>query len=74
MCNNGDIYKGHYSGWYCVPCETFFTKTQLVDGKCPDCGREVNLTEEECYFFNIKKYQSEDRRPVCGNYRTKRWR
>ena len=58
MCNNGDIYKGHYSGWYCVPCETFFTKTQLVDGKCPDCGREVNLTEEECYFFNIKKYQS----------------
>ena len=58
MCENGDIYKGHYSGLYCVPCETFFTKTQLVDGKCPDCGRDVNITEEECYFFNMKKYQN----------------
>ena len=57
MYSNGDIYKGHYSGWYCVPCETFFTKTQLIDGKCPDCGREVKITEEECYFFNMKKYQ-----------------
>ena len=52
----GDIYKGEYEGWYCVPCETFFTKTQLVDGKCPDCGREVKLMKEEAYFFNMKKY------------------
>lgn len=52
----GDIYKGQYEGWYCVPCETFFTQTQLVDGKCPDCGREVRLMKEETYFFNMKKY------------------
>lgn len=52
----GDIYKGEYEGWYCVPCETFFTETQLVDGKCPDCGREVKLMKEESYFFNMKKY------------------
>ena len=55
--NNGDIYKGHYEGWYCMPCETYFTETQLVDGKCPDCGREVKLMKEESYFFNMKKYQ-----------------
>ena len=54
--DQGDIYKGEYEGWYCIPCETFFTKTQLVDGKCPDCGREVKLMKEEAYFFNIKKY------------------
>lgn len=53
---NGDIYKGTYEGMYCVPCETYFTKTQLVDGKCPDCGREVTLMKEEAYFFNMKKY------------------
>ena len=52
----GDIYKGEYEGWYCVPCETFFTETQLVDGKCPDCGRDVRLMKEEAYFFNMKKY------------------
>ena len=52
----GDIYKGEYEGWYCVPCETFFTQTQLVDGKCPDCGRDVKLMKEEAYFFNMKKY------------------
>lgn len=52
----GDIYKGEYEGWYCVPCETYFTETQLVDGKCPDCGREVKLMKEESYFFNMKKY------------------
>ncbi len=52
----GDIYKGEYEGLYCVPCETFFTETQLVDGKCPDCGREVKLMKEESYFFNMKKY------------------
>ena len=53
---NGDIYKGQYEGWYCMPCETYFTKTQLVDGKCPDCGREVKLLKEDAYFFNMKKY------------------
>ena len=54
---NGDIYKGEYEVWYCVPCESFFTPTQLVDGKCPDCGREVKKMKEEAYFFNMKKYQ-----------------
>ena len=52
----GDIYKGEYEGWYCVPCETYFTETQLVDGKCPDCGRDVKIMKEEAYFFNMKKY------------------
>lgn len=51
-----DIYKGEYEGWYCKPCETYFTETQLVDGKCPDCGREVEKMKEEAYFFNMKKY------------------
>lgn len=55
--SNGDIYKGQYEGWYCMPCETYFTETQLVDGKCPDCGRDVQLMKEESYFFNMKKYQ-----------------
>ena len=54
----GDIYKGEYEGWYCTPCETFFTPTQLVDGKCPDCGRDVQMMKEEAYFFNMKKYQN----------------
>ena len=52
----GDIYKGEYEGLYCMPCESYFTETQLVDGKCPDCGREVKLMKEEAYFFNMKKY------------------
>ena len=52
----GDIYKGEYEGWYCLPCETFFTQTQLENGKCPDCGRDVRLMKEEAYFFNMKKY------------------
>ena len=52
----GDIYKGEYEGLYCVPCETYFTETQLIDGKCPDCGREVKPMKEEAYFFNMKKY------------------
>lgn len=56
LMEQGDIYKGEYEGWYCIPCESYFTKTQLVDGKCPDCGREVKLMKEECYFFNMKKY------------------
>lgn len=54
---NGDIYKGKYEGWYCMPCETYFTESQLVDGKCPDCGREVKKMQEDCYFFNMKKYE-----------------
>lgn len=52
----GDIYKGSYKGWYCTPCESFWTESQLVDGKCPDCGREVKMAEEEAYFFNMQKY------------------
>ena len=56
LYEQGDIYKGEYEGLYCVPCETFFTQTQLVDGKCPDCGREVVPMKEEAYFFNMKKY------------------
>ena len=54
--DNGDIYKGEYEGLYCVPCESYYTETQLVDGKCPDCGREVQVVKEESYFFNMKKY------------------
>lgn len=57
LYDQGDIYKGEYEGWYCTPCESFWTKTQLVDGKCPDCGREVELTKEESYFFKLSKYQ-----------------
>lgn len=53
---NGDIYKGHYEGLYCTPCESYYTETQLVDGKCPDCGRDVKVVKEESYFFNMKKY------------------
>ena len=56
LMEQGDIYKGEYEGWYCVPCESYFTETQLVDGKCPDCGRDVRLMKEESYFFNMKKY------------------
>lgn len=52
----GDIYLSQYEGWYCSPCETFFTERQLVEGKCPDCGREVELLKEESYFFNMSKY------------------
>ncbi|MBE7039222.1 MAG: methionine--tRNA ligase [Ruminococcaceae bacterium] len=57
LYDQGDIYKGEYEGLYCVPCESFFTETQLVDGKCPDCGREVVKTKEEAYFFKMSKYQ-----------------
>lgn len=57
LYDQGDIYKGEYEGWYCTPCESFWTKTQLVDGKCPDCGREVELTKESSYFFRLSKYQ-----------------
>ena len=54
--NQGDIYKSYYEGWYCTPCESFFTATQVVDGKCPDCGREVAQAKEEAYFFKMSKY------------------
>lgn len=57
LYKQGDIYKSEYSGWYCTPCETFYTETQLNDGKCPDCGAEVKKTKEEAYFFKISKYQ-----------------
>ena len=56
LYENGDIYKGHYEGHYCTPCEAFWTESQLVDGKCPDCGREVHLAKEEAYFFRLSKY------------------
>ena len=57
MYESGDIYKGEYKGLYCVPCESFWTESQLVDGKCPDCGREVTEQSEEAYFFKLSKYQ-----------------
>ncbi|MBR3288625.1 MAG: methionine--tRNA ligase [Lachnospiraceae bacterium] len=56
LYKQGDIYKGEYEGWYCTPCESFFTDSQLVDGKCPDCGREVYKAKEEAYFFKMSKY------------------
>ncbi len=57
LFDSGDIYKGEYKGLYCTPCESFWTETQLVDGKCPDCGREVKEVKEEAYFFKLSKYQ-----------------
>ena len=56
LYDQGDIYKGSYEGWYCTPCESFLTETQLVDGKCPDCGRAVEKSKEEAYFFKMSKY------------------
>lgn len=57
LYDQGDIYKSHYEGWYCTPCESFWTETQLVEGKCPDCGREVHKQDEEAYFFKMSNYQ-----------------
>ena len=57
LYDQGDIYKGEYKGYYCTPCETFWTESQLVDGKCPDCGRDVEYQEEESYFFRLSKYE-----------------
>ena len=57
LYDQGDIYKGEYEGWYCTPCESFWTESQLVDGCCPDCGRKVTKAKEEAYFFNMKKYE-----------------
>lgn len=56
LYEQGDVYKGAYEGWYCTPCESFWTETQLVDGKCPDCGRPVEMAKEEAYFFKTTKY------------------
>ncbi|MGN1221932.1 MAG: methionine--tRNA ligase, partial [Christensenellales bacterium] len=56
LYDKGDIYLSKYEGWYCTPCESFFTEAQLVDGKCPDCGREVKKAQEEAYFFKLSKY------------------
>ncbi len=57
LYEQGDIYLSKYEGWYCVPCESFFTETQLINGKCPDCGRDVSKKSEEAYFFKLSKYQ-----------------
>ena len=57
MYEKGDIYKGEYEGWYCTPCESFWTETQAEEGKCPDCGRPVEKAKEEAYFFRLSKYQ-----------------
>jgi len=57
LYDQGDIYKSEYEGWYCTPCESFWTETQLVNGMCPDCGRPVEITKEESYFFKLSKYQ-----------------
>ncbi len=59
LYDKGDIYKGKYEGWYCTPCETFYTESQLVDGKCPDCGAEVKTAHEEAYFFKMSNYQKQ---------------
>src|SRR5574344_618475 len=59
LYDQGDIYKSEYQGKYCVPCESFYTESQLVDGKCPDCGREVIDSKEEAYFLKLSKYQDQ---------------
>ena len=63
----GDIYKGHYEGWYCTPCESFFTNTQVVDGKCPDCGAPVKQAQEEAYFFRMSKYAERLKKHIDDN-------
>lgn len=67
LYNQGDIYKSEYEGKYCTPCESFFTESQLVDGKCPDCGRDVELVKEESYFFKLSKYQDRLRQFFAEN-------
>ena len=66
LYDNGDIYKGEYEGMYCTPCESFWTESQLDEGKCPDCGRPVQTTKEEAYFFKLSKYQSRIRDLLAG--------
>ena len=65
--DQGDIYKGHYEGMYCTPCESFWTESQLVDGKCPDCGREVKPSQEEAYFFKMGKYSNRLLKHIISN-------
>ena len=57
LIDSGDIYKGIYEGWYCIPCESFWTELQLKEGKCPECGRSIEKVKEESYFFRISRYQ-----------------
>lgn len=67
LYDQGDIYKDEYSGWYCTPCESFWTQSQLVDGRCPDCGQAVEKTTEEAYFFRLSKYQERITRHLREN-------
>ena len=74
LYDQGDIYKGHYEGMYCTPCESFFTESQLVDGKCPDCGREVQPAKEEAYLDVYKRQvQNEPVKatPICVSFKDK---
>lgn len=66
LYDKGEIYKGHYEGWYCTPCESFWTESQLKEGACPDCGRPVEKTQEEAYFFKLSKYQDRLRDLLAG--------
>ena len=65
LYDQGDIYKGEYVGKYCTPCESFWTESQLKDGKCPDCGRDVRDAREEAYFLRLSKYQAGTSGPLC---------
>ena len=67
LYDRGEIYKGKYEGWYCTPCESFWTETQLKDGKCPDCGREVKWAEEEAYFFKLGKLRRQAAEALRGS-------
>lgn len=67
LYDQGDIYKSHYEGMYCTPCESFWTESQLIDGKCPDCGREVKPAREEAYFLRLSKYQKQLEEYIEGN-------
>ena len=67
LYDQGDIYKGHYEGMYCTPCESFWTESQLIDGKCPDCGREVKPAREEAYFLKLSKYQKQLEKYIENN-------
>ena len=67
LYEKGDIYKDEYEGWYCIPCESFFTESELIDGKCPDCGRNVSKEKEEAYFFKLSKYQDKLKEHIYNN-------
>ena len=67
LYDQGDIYKGSYEGWYCTPCESYWTDSQLVDGKCPDCGREVHKMKEDAYFLKLSKYQKQLEEYLAAN-------